>query len=234
MREGRDQHRPGGELQQVQVVGHHADRSGRHPRAGQFAAREEHGILPGLDARCAPGSRHLPQGPALEDKDASLPVDAPLDILGPLKMRLQRQGDPGQFQGLVIRERGLGPLGIGLHPHPFLREAHGFLFLVPDLPLEDRQGLPPGDDPQIRADRPVHHGFGQPVHPVDQDGVAPDVGGVPGIHHPPAGRIHHGHAAHAHGHVFVPEPLVQAVAHRGQGIFAGHDLLIDRMEVFLG
>ena len=159
-------------------------------------------------------------------------IDTPLDILGAFKMRLQHQGDAGQFQGLVIREGGLGPLGIGLHAHPFLREAHGLLSLVPDLPLEDGQGLAPGDDPQIRGDGPVHHGFGQPVDRVEKDGVAADVGGVPGIHHPAADGIHHGHAPHAHGHVFVPEPLVEAVTHRGQGIFAGQHLLVHGVEVF--
>ena len=92
-------------------------------------------------------------------------------------MGLQDQGEPGQFQGLVIREGGLGPLGIGLHAHPFIREAHGLLSLVVDLPLEDRQGFAPGDDPQIRGDGPVHHGFGQPVDRVEKDGVVVDVGG---------------------------------------------------------
>ena len=55
MREGGDQDRPFGELQEVQVVGHQVNRAGGHPGAGQFSALEQDGIRPRPRARGCSG-----------------------------------------------------------------------------------------------------------------------------------------------------------------------------------
>ena len=97
--------------------------------------------------------------------------------------------------------------------------------------IQDGKIIGLGDAIGVRGNDPVHRIRSQAPDRADEQVVVPDIEGVVGIHHAAGHGIHHLEADDAHGDVFVPDALVEAVGDGPGSVEAGQDFFIGREQL---
>ena len=203
------------------------DRSAGRPGAGGDPAAEDRGGAGRRGRRRGVGvrgrDRLLLQRPALQEGDDALGIDGPLDVLGRAVVAFQQDGRAGQRDRLRVRDGRQLPFVAGhiQAADALLGVADELAVLRPDVLGDDGHGVGARDDDQVAGGAAVHHGLGQSPDRVGEDPVVVDVHRVAAVGHAPGRGVHHGEAAHAHGHVLVAEAPGQAVGDGLQAVRAG-------------
>ena len=98
------------------------------------------------------------------------------------------------------------------------------------LDIQDGKIAALGDPIGVRGDHPVHRIGSQAPDRADEEVLIPDVEGMVGIQHAAGHRVHHLEADDAHGDVFIPDALVEAVRNGPGRVEAGQDFFIGRQQ----
>ena len=127
--------------------------------------------------------------------------------------------------GLVLRlqrDRNLLQASSGIG-----HQLHGFMgnFLIQDgqISLADAVG--------VRGNDAVHRIGSQAPDRADEQVVVPDIEGMVGIHHAAGHGVHHLEADDAHGDIFVPDALVEAIGDGPGRVETGQDFLVSRNQL---
>ena len=99
------------------------------------------------------------------------------------------------------------------------------------LQVQDGKIFGLGDAIGVRGNHPVHRIRSQAPDGADEEVVIPDVEGMVGIHHAAGHRVHHLEADDAHGDVFIPDALVEAVRDGPGSVEAGQDFFVSREQL---